>query len=190
MKRARIKRGRAVEDEAGRHQDAATTLVRGLWPVLWVVLALHLFCFDAFGFDLAPDPPLTNSRPSELWFFLPIGYLFTVAIETPVLLIGLSKKLSFRQRFFAGLWLTACTYPIVVLVLPILYSRSERRDYLLVAEVFAPVAECALFWLAFRHKQDGSWRATLRNFSVIVIANLLSFACGELLNANRWFGLF
>jgi hypothetical protein len=175
---------------AGRHQDAATMFARGLWLVFWLLLALHLFCLDAFGLDLAPDPPLTTSRPSELWFFLPIGYLFTVAIETPVLLIGLSKKLSFRQRFFAGLWLTACTYPIVVLVLPILYTRSERRDYLLVAEVFAPVAECALFWLAFRDRPDGGLKGPLRNFAVIVIANLLSFACGELLNANRWFGLF
>ena len=190
MKRARIKRGRVDEDGAGRGQDAAATLARSLRLILWLVLALNLCCFDAFGFDLAPEPTLTNSRPSELWLFLPIGYLFTVAIETPVLLIGISKKLSFRQRFFAGLWLTACTYPIVVLVLPILFSDSTRQVYLLVAETFAPVAECALFWLAFRHKLDVSRGTTLRNFSVIVIANLLSFACGELLNANRWFGLF
>ena len=161
-----------------------------IWTVIWTALALHLLCFNALGLDLAPDPPLTTSRPSELWFFLPIGYLFTVAIETPVLLIGLSKKLSFKQRFFAGLWLTACTYPIVVLVLPLLYSHSERHDYLLVAETFAPVAECALFWLAFRQQLDGGLRTTLRNFAVIVIANLLSFGCGELLNASRWFGLF
>jgi hypothetical protein len=190
LKRARIKRGRAGEVGTGRYQDAATVFARSFWTIIWPVLAVHLFCFNALGLDLAPDPPLTTYRPSELWVFLPIGYLFTVAIETPVLLIGLSKKLSFKQRFFAGLWLTAYTYPIVVLVLPILFSGSTRQIYLLVAETFAPVAEYALFWLAFRQQLDGGLRTTLRNFVVIVIANLLSFACGELLNASRWFGLF
>jgi hypothetical protein len=61
---------------------------------------------------------------------------------------------------------------------------------LLVAETFAPVAECALFWLAFRHQLASDWKTRLRNFAVVVIANLLSFGGGELLNATRWFGLF
>jgi hypothetical protein len=190
LKKARFKRVRADEDGAGHHRQYAATFARGLRPVLCSMLALHLCCFAAFGLDLAPEPTLTTSRPGELWLFLPVGYLFTVAIETPVLLVGLSKKLSFKQRFFAGLWLTACTYPIVVLVLPILFANSAREVYLLVAEMFAPVAECALFWLAFRHHPDGGRKATVRNSAVIIVANLLSFACGEVLNAHRWFGLF
>ncbi|MDX6289097.1 MAG: hypothetical protein QOH42_896, partial [Blastocatellia bacterium] len=32
----------------------------------------------------------TNMSPSELWHFFPLGYLFSILIETPVLLIGLS----------------------------------------------------------------------------------------------------
>ena len=155
-----------------------------------IVSILHLLWFVAARFDLISEPALPTSNPSELWFFLPIGYLFTVAIETPVLLIGLSKSLSFKQRFFAGLWLTACTYPIVVLVLPILLASSDRIVYLLVAETFAPITECALFWLAFRHVVDRRIQTTLRNFGVIVLANLLSFVCGELANGTRWFGLF
>lgn len=155
------------------------------------ILALHLFALNAFGFDEAVEPTVTTSRPVDLWLFLPLGYLFTIAIETPVLVIGLSKGLSFRERFFAGLWLTACTYPVVVLVMPVIFADSRRSLYLLVAETFAPVAECALFWLAFRGKPDSSRATTLlRNFAVIVLANLLSFAGGELLNYFRWFGLF
>ncbi len=133
---------------------------------------------------------LTTSRPADLWLFLPLGYLVSVAIETPVLILGLSRILSFRQRFFAGLWLTACTYPVVALVLPTLFAAEPRYVYLLVAETFAPVAECLLFWLAFHKKIESGWKTTLRNFSVIVLANLLSFAGGELLNSFRWFGLF
>jgi hypothetical protein len=146
-------------------------------------------CSVAFGFDLR-GPELPVSRPSELWFFLPLGYIVTVAIETPVLLVGLSKNLSFKQRLFAGLWLTACTYPIVVLVLPILFYAFSRGLYILVAEIFAPVAECTLFWLAFRERAGVGARTLLRNFAVIVVANLLSFTIGEVLNASRWFGIF
>lgn len=154
------------------------------------MLALHLFRFAAFGFDLAVEPIRTTSRPVDLWLFLPLGYLFTVAIETPVLLLWLPGKFSFKERFFAGLWLTLCTYPVVVLVLPVIFASVQRSLYLLVAETFAPVAECALFWLAFRDKLASSFQIKLRSFAVITLANLLSFAGGELLNSVRWFGLF
>ena len=110
--------------------------------------------------------------PSELWRFLPLGYLFTIAIEIPILFFGLSAHHSKLRRVGAGVWLTACTYPIVVLVLPLLFS--ERWLFLLVGEIFAPVAECALFWLAFG--REARWR----DFAVIVIANLASFLIGEI----------
>ena len=72
--------------------------------------------------------------PSELWRFLPLGYLFSILIETPILLIGLSQRHSIKRRLFAGVWLTACTYPIVVLVLPFLFAGALRAVYLVVAE--------------------------------------------------------
>ena len=124
----------------------------------------------------------------DFWRFLPLGYLFTVAVETPVLAFFLSKHHTLRRRLLAGLWLTACTYPIVVLVLPTLFANSSRALYLAVAETFAPAAECALFYFAFGGKESGG--ATWRDFTAIVAANLLSFLAGELLNACGWFGLF
>jgi hypothetical protein len=124
----------------------------------------------------------------DLWRFLPLGYLFTVAVETPVLVLLLSKHHALKRRLLAGLWLTACTYPVVVLVLPTLFADSPRALYLAVAETFAPAAECALFYLAFGGK--GSGGATWRDFAAIVAANLLSFLAGEVLNAYGWFGLF
>ena len=127
-------------------------------------------------------------NPEDLWRFLPVGYLFTVAVEAPVLYFFLSKHHPLRRRLFAGLWLTACTYPVVVLVLPPLFAGASRALYLAVAEVFAPVAECALFWLAFRG--EGSEGVTRRDFAAIVVANLLSFLGGEVLGAYGWFGLF
>jgi hypothetical protein len=121
--------------------------------------------------------------PLELWRFLPIGYLLTIAIEIPILLVGLSAHHPKRRRIVAGIWLTACTYPIVTLVLPLLLVDQSRAVFLLVAEVFAPLAECLLFWLAFGR------RTTWRDFAAIVIANLASFLAGEVLNAWAWFGL-
>jgi len=143
-----------------------------------------------FLFDAA-DIVQTQSLPmDELWLFLPFGYLFTILIETPVLLLGLSPKVSLKQKLLCGIWLTACTYPIVVLVLPSMFFDQSRALYLLVAEVFAPVAECVIFWLAFRNRgilSGGDW---FRCFLAIVVANLASFGFGEVMNHYGWFGLF
>ena len=124
----------------------------------------------------------------DLWRFLPLGYLFTVAVETPVLCLFLSKRHTLKRRLYAGLWLTACTYPVVVLVLPPLFADSPRVAYLAVAETFAPAAECALFYLAFGGK--GGDGVTWSDMAAIVAANLLSFLAGELMSAYGWFGLF
>jgi hypothetical protein len=124
--------------------------------------------------------------PAELWAFLPLGYALTVLIETPVLLLGLSHRHSIGRRLLAGLWLTACTYPIVVVVLPLAIGHVEHpATYLVVAETFAPLAECGLFWAAFG---GGTMpvlrdRALWRDWLVITAANVLSFVTGELLFA-------
>ena len=127
---------------------------------------------------------------SELWRFLPIGYLFTIAIEIPILMMGLSPRHPLLRRLAAGFWLTACTYPIVVLLLPMMFASEPRWLYLLVAEIFAPIAECALFGLAFLDAKDLTERTSWRDFGIIIVANIASFAGGEILNAWNWFGLF
>src|SRR5436853_7321071 len=100
---------------------------------------------------------------AELLPTMLLYYLLTVSIETPVLLAGLSGRHPVRARVFAGLWLTACTYPVVWFVLPPLFPDPGRRwAYLLVAETFAPAAECALFYLAFVRKLPPDRRATAR----------------------------
>src|SRR5688500_2502772 len=127
--------------------------------------------------------------PNELWRFLPLGYLLTILIETPILMVGLSRRHPLKRKLFAGVWLTACTYPIVVLVLPLLFAPDQRGSYLLVAETFAPVAECVLFWLAFGNKETVGASAMWRDFIAIIVANLASFGIGEVMNAWKWFGL-
>jgi len=118
--------------------------------------------------------------PGSLWRFLPWGYLCTVAIEVPVLLLGLSRGHPLRDRLAAGLALTAFTYPIVVAVLPpLVWEPWGRGAYVAVAEAFAPLAEWALFRAAFRPPADR--RAALRDAGAILAANLASFAAGEAL---------
>jgi hypothetical protein len=125
---------------------------------------------------------------ADLLRFLPFGYLLTILIETPVLLAGLPEKLTLKQKLLCGVWLTACTYPIVVLVLPAVFFGAPRWQYLAVAETFAPAAECFLFWIAFKGQVAG--RGIAQAFIAITIANLASFGLGEVLNHYRWFGLF
>jgi hypothetical protein len=110
------------------------------------------------------------------WKFLVFGYLFTIAIETPILLLGLSRQHSMSRRLFAGIWLTACTYPLVVLVVPALFHpTTERVAYLLAAESIAHFGECVLFYLAFAPLAH-FWRDMIAVFT----ANLASFGLGEL----------
>ena len=112
-----------------------------------------------------------------------VGYLITIAIETPVLLVGLSRRHPRRHRLFAGVWLTACTYPVVWLVLPPIIDPGARRWlYLAVAETFAPAAECLLFWLAFGTAEPRTRGALVLDFAAVVMANLLSFGLGEVFN--------
>jgi len=119
------------------------------------------------------------SDPAELWKFLPVGYLLSVMIEAPVLLVGLSPRHPLGRRLFAGFWLTACTYPIVILVLPRWIDvEADRALYLAVAETFAPAAECALFSLAFGSREAvGTWSMG-RDLGAIALANVASFLAG------------
>ena len=127
--------------------------------------------------------------PNQLWHFLPLGYLLTILIETPVLVVGLSRRHPLSRKLLAGVWLTACTYPIVTLVLPLIFAPDRRGLYLVVAETFAPVAECLLFFLAFSKAERVSSRETWRDLIAIIVANLASFGLGEVMNAWGWFGL-
>lgn len=118
-------------------------------------------------------------EPEELWTFLPLGYLLTVAIELPILAVGLSVRHSIKRRITAGFWLTACTYPIVVLVLPyLIWEPYGYALYLTIAETFAPLAECLLFWLAYLAPATPRTRVDLRDFTAVVAANLASFLLG------------
>lgn len=119
--------------------------------------------------------------PLQLWHFLPLGYLLTIAIETPILFFALSRRHPKRHRFIAGLWLTACTYPIVTLVLPLVLVNYSHTVFLAVAETFAPVAECILFWLAFDNATEFGKGSMWRDFAAIVAANLASFLAGEII---------
>src|SRR2546429_7243654 len=142
----------------------------------------------------SPPAPQSRRPPKmssyDLWRFLPLGYLFTILIETPILIIGLSRRHSIKRRLFAGVWLTACTYPIVVLVMPLLFGNASRTIYLIVAETFAPVAECILFWLAYGETEQVGKASMWQDFAAIIVANLASFLGGEVLNAYGWVGLF
>jgi hypothetical protein len=111
---------------------------------------------------------------------LTICWVATIVIETAVLAVGLSPRHGSRVRLFAGTWLSACTLPVVWLALPdALPVMLNRTTVVLIAEVFAPLAECGLFWWAFIRPRPCDWRATMRDLVAIVAANLASFATGE-----------
>ena len=122
------------------------------------------------------------------WKLIFTLYLVTILVETPVLLVGLSRRHPLRHRLFAGVWLTACTYPVVGVVLPAVFDpRTERLAYLVVAETFAPAAECLLFYLAFGQAGPRTRRALVQDMGAVVVANLMSFGLGEWANEHDFF---
>jgi hypothetical protein len=63
-------------------------------------------------------------------------------------------------------------------------GQCSRGSYLLVAESFAPIAECWIFWMAgfgTRKFERCDW---MQSFAAIIAANLTSFALGEILWTN------
>ncbi len=116
---------------------------------------------------------------SKLWQFLVFGYFLTVAIEGPILFWGLSPRHSVKRKVLAAFWLTACTYPIVVLVMPLLFWQPFGKVvYLVIAETFAPLAECVLFRVVDMDDEAGLFRSRVRDCVAIVVANLASFLLG------------
>ncbi|MFM8273437.1 MAG: hypothetical protein ACKODX_14075, partial [Gemmata sp.] len=76
---------------------------------------------------------------------------------------------------------------VVWLVLPPLCAGAPRWLYLAIAETFAPVAECVVFWAAFVRPLPQDRRATLRDGAAVALANLCSFGLGEaLITAGLW----
>ena len=71
---------------------------------------------------------------------------------------------------FAAFWLTACTYPVVALTLPVVSGPY----YLWIAETFAPLCECTVFLVTFGGGR--SWRESSlrRDTGAILAANLAS----------------
>lgn len=114
-----------------------------------------------------------------LWLLLILGYGLTVLIEIPILLMGLPGKYAIKETIITGLLLTAITYPVVIMVLPAIFTGmglENRILYLAVAESFAPITEV----LFFRYLTDQPLsRRFDREAAVIVIANLTSFLLGE-----------
>jgi hypothetical protein len=124
------------------------------------------------------------ATPSELLAFLIPGFLVTITIETPILLLLLTARHNWRDRITAGVLLTACTYPIVVLVMPqLLWQFFGHTIYIAIAETFAPTAECAIFYFAWIRptQPPPHTRDTLQDFAAITIANLTSWLGGSYL---------
>lgn len=112
------------------------------------------------------------------------GYLLTISLETPVLFAGLRGRYTNREILVAGAALTACSYPFVAVIFPMIWNPYENYNtYILVSEIFAPVSECAVFAKFFQCRKALSKRERFLDFAVIVAANLFSYLTGELLKS-------
>lgn len=116
----------------------------------------------------------------EIWLFLAIGYLATVTIEIPVLILCMSPEIANRQKVELGLLLTAFSYPVVILVLPLVLSAchiGKPTHQIAIIECYAALAEVALFRFCMHQKLLSR---PDRNAAAVVLANVCSFTIGAL----------
>lgn len=112
------------------------------------------------------------------------GYMLTVLLETPVLYWGLSSRYTANEKLLAGALLTACSYPFVAVVFPLLINPFENyTNYIIVSEVFAPLSECIIFAFLFQRSKKLSRKWQTTDWAVIVLANLVSYLAGELMKS-------
>ena len=127
--------------------------------------------------------------PSDLWRFFPLGYLFTILIETPILLARTFTK-TFNQaktdsRCVAdGLHLSNRRPGHAAHI-----RQHLARDLSGSRRNFRARGRVHLFWLAYGKSEEFGKRSMWQDFATIVVANLASFMGGEILNAYGWFGL-
>jgi hypothetical protein len=120
----------------------------------------------------------------DVRFFL-VAFAITIGVEAPVLLVGLSSRHKLAVRLFAAVWLTACTYPLLALVLPVLMNPHRfPLIYMTVGESFVVVAEITLFWLTFIAPSPWGNNGMARDIAAITSANIASFGLGLLLSGS------
>lgn len=112
--------------------------------------------------------------------FIAPWYLLTVALEAPWIIAGI-KGHSLAARIFWAFALTAFTYPFITIVFPAFIEN--RTIFIIVAETFAALGEAALFWAVADRKSE--MPTVKRNALIIVLANMSSYAAGELLKYMR-----
>jgi len=104
------------------------------------------------------------------------GWALAAPIEAAVLFFGLDSAHPRLVRAIAGPALTACTYPVLVLVVPALIDPAwSFAAYATAGEVSVVAAECALFFLAVGRRASAA-----RGALAIVAANAASFVAGEI----------
>jgi hypothetical protein len=173
----------------------------GWFPIEFSLATVFLFAGPHNWFEARYALGRLPARTGKLWGFFAVsavgivglagGYAAVPAVLPPGVDPAFGDGLCAVWGTAFLLWVAA----LVWLVLPPPFAGEPRWAYLLVAETFAPVAECAIFWFAFvrpppRAEPDANERpggAPARDFAVIALANLCSFGFGEVLIAA---GLF
>ncbi|MBX9687307.1 MAG: hypothetical protein K2X27_11435 [Candidatus Obscuribacterales bacterium] len=126
------------------------------------------------------------NMPLPIWVGMVIkGYLLTIVLEAPILVWGLGARYKLKEKILAVPLLTACSYPFVTILFPIIWNPYEIYPcYITISETFAPLFECLIFALLFQKAKVISLNQRCSDFLVIILANLFSFVCGEFLKAS------
>ena len=106
--------------------------------------------------------------PLSLAEYLPY-FLKTFILELPIYFIFLTRMHSFFRIVMINLVLNLLTHPLIFLGMPVMFEKFgfTYLQYLLIAEIFAPLAEGIFLNYAFKVEGRTAFRAA-------VMANLFS----------------
>lgn len=114
-----------------------------------------------------------------------LGFIWVVMVlvQTPVLALGLSRPHTWEVRLLAGGWLSACTVPLLMLVVPYLPEQGwslawglvEFRTTVCQPQVaaggcLAAVAQATLFYFAFDRDEPLASLHVTQDLAAVLVA--------------------
>ena len=117
----------------------------------------------------------TSPLPTEfinLAEYLPF-FFKTCLLEFPIYYLVLHQFKKWHQLLLISILLNLATHPFIFLGLPVIFAQFNRNyfQYLITAEIFAPVIEMLLLFYLFKIK----WRSA---FFSALLANIVSWTIG------------
>lgn len=134
------------------------------WYLIWNLFNAHQ-CSEIYGLT-------TLTEPFSFVEYLPF-FLKTLVLELPIYFLFLRRLKSIPTILKLNTLANLATHPIVFFIIPIalMQLNGTYLNYLVTAEIFAPLVETLILYKVFKLSPS-------RSFAAALCANLFSWSVG------------